>query len=540
MRGRTIVSGWGASLLRRVAGRCRSAKRSEDLSSSLVCAGLFAFKSVHSGSQCLMTCSEADDPSKAERGKAAAPDLCVKFSAESDPGARIKRNDKYVRSRSNRLVVSLLKQIQSANDSSQIEQILDAGASQLLGPTSWYWLPLLDELARGTKPLLALEVFNWKKKQVHEEASAKEYSKLISLAGRINVPRLAQELFDEMPARGVRRTSLIYNALIDAYGKNQCTDQALALFSEMKGSEDCQPNLVTYNTLISMFSRKQSVEQMESMHQECINAGFSPDKVTFNALIWGYMRSLNHVKMEDAYRKQIENGCQPDIITFNALMIGFSCAESVAKMEEVLDDLQKFGLQVNAMIGELMMEAYSRHEMFDKMEATLKLMIDKSVRYGSRVHSIMIESYARAGKLDCVETSIQRMFNNKNQFRSSKTLEVVITACTDQGAFDRLESILEGVKSSGWILAPSTNRILISKYAEGNMFDKLEETLRDMETPGSKQSPEILELLSDAYERAGKTAELLAIKERIQNYGSQEELASKQKLENAQGASETA
>jgi pentatricopeptide repeat protein len=433
---------------------------------------------------------------------------------------RRKGGDRFVRSRTNTVVAGLVKLLEAAPTTADARAILDSRAEDLLHPQSWPWLSLLDALQKGPKPQVAIEVFNWKKSKLGWEANPKEYAKMISFAGRISQPQLALELFNEMETRGIKKTAVSYNALIHACGRNDEADKALRLFEEMKNTDTCQPTLVTYNTLISMYSRLGLTDNMKKIFEMCKEAGFSPDRHTYNALIWGFMRAGQLDQMESTVEELHASECKADVITYNAQIIGYARANAVDKMEVAFTSMQRSGIPINAMVGEILAEVYSRMRMFEKMENTLKIMDDTpGVQYGSRVHSMVIESYADTCRLDEMEAAIQRMFKNKRMFASPRTLEAVIMGYSRSRAYDRLVKAMEVVKGSGWNFHVSMYNVLINEYGKGRQFDKMEQVLSDMHQANVKPSSEAYQIMLDTYDREGKEVEVSRVVDLMRSAG---------------------
>lgn len=420
---------------------------------------------------------------------------------------RRKGGSSFARSRTNSVVAALVRTLESSQSNAQVAEILEQRSEELL-PSSWPWLPLLDALQKGPKPHIAMEVFKWKKSKLGYESDPKEYAKMISFAGRINQPQVAAELFNEMEKRGLKKTAVAYNALIHSYGRNNEAHKALQLFEHMKTTIDCQPTLVTYNTLISMYSRMGATEEMQSIYKDCKQAGFSPDRHTYNSLIWGYMRAGHLNLMEEAFHELQAAECQADVITYNAQIIGYARATAVDKMEAAFASMQKAGMPINAMVGEILIEVYSRVKEFEKMEAALQIMVNTpGVSYGSRVHSLMIESYAEGGKLDEMEAAITRMFKGKRMFASPKTLHGVIMAYSRAAEYDRLAKTVEVIKAAGWILQPAIYNMLILEYGKGGEFDKMEQVYQSMVETSVKPTFDTFKYMVDAYEAVDNVAE---------------------------------
>lgn len=107
------------------------------------------------------------------------------------------------------------------------------------------------------RPLLALEVFNWRRKiAIGPDAIplfSEEYSKAIAIAGRARDLELACALFYEAVAT-LPKTAL-YNSLMAAYMYNGKMRPCLAVFESLKQDRRCRPTIVTYNILLSLFGR---------------------------------------------------------------------------------------------------------------------------------------------------------------------------------------------------------------------------------------------------------------------------------------------
>ena len=77
---------------------------------------------------------------------------------------RRKGGDRYARSRTNSVISGLVKLLEAAQTTSDVIEILEQRAEELLRPNSWPWLPLLDALQKGPKPHIAMQVsflLNW-------------------------------------------------------------------------------------------------------------------------------------------------------------------------------------------------------------------------------------------------------------------------------------------------------------------------------------------------------------------------------------------
>lgn len=346
-------------------------------------------------------------------------------------------------------------------------------------------------------------MFYWKKDKF-DGGDPREYAKMISAAGKLNQLEIATSLFKDMEEKGVQRTAITCNALISAYSKNDQAAKAMEVFQEMQEGEDCKPTLVTYNTLISMYS-KVSVEEMERIFELCRLHGFVPDRVTFNSMIWGYMRAREFFKMEDTYEMLKKSGCKPDPITFSGLIIGYSKANQIEKMELAFGHMQEEGFPISTMIAEILTEFYAVDKKFEKMERIMKITVNTpGTNCSSRIFGFAIQAYAESGRIQDMEETMEKMFAAKRLFTSTKTFESVITAYGTLFNFERLDALLERMKSMGWTYQHSTYHTLLYEYGKGRELEKMEGVFTEMENAEDvTPTEETYTILADSYRAAG-------------------------------------
>ena len=99
-----------------------------------------------------------------------------------------------------------------------------------------------------------------------------------------------------MSLLGTMRTSGLlpdvhtYTTLMQGWIELKDMDRAMDLFKQMKRNRRMRPNIVTYNLLITGWSREmRRMDMAEKVMQELMNdCGVSPNEKTFGALIRGY------------------------------------------------------------------------------------------------------------------------------------------------------------------------------------------------------------------------------------------------------------
>ncbi|KAJ8618615.1 hypothetical protein MRB53_014801 [Persea americana] len=84
-------------------------------------------------------------------------------------------------------------------------------------------------------------------------------SALLSALAKARLTAMAWKIYNEMLRIGVVANTYIFNVMIHACYKSGDVEKAEELLKEME-SKGISPDLFTYNTLISLFCKKEKVE----------------------------------------------------------------------------------------------------------------------------------------------------------------------------------------------------------------------------------------------------------------------------------------
>ncbi|KAJ0976389.1 hypothetical protein J5N97_018354 [Dioscorea zingiberensis] len=115
--------------------------------------------------------------------------------------------------------------------------------------------------------------------------------------GRLGLGKYANEVFGQMPYLGLKPTTRIYNAVIDAMVKANSLDLAYLKFQQMP-SDNCTPDRFTYNILIHGVCRSGIVEEALRLLKQMESTGQRPNVFTYTILVDGF---CNAKKVDEAF-----------------------------------------------------------------------------------------------------------------------------------------------------------------------------------------------------------------------------------------------
>jgi len=222
-----------------------------------------------------------------------------------------------------------------------------------------------------------------------------------------------------------------YNLLLYALANSNETDaaeRALAVLQTMKeefkaGCDQSQPNLNTYNQVITALGRRRGFEQQaQAIFDEVIALpDVEPDTDIFNVILKCWLRSNEKDKLDcmnniiNVMRECEEDGnynAIPDLVTANTMLAARSRArgkdketsldEAIAFYRDMEDD---YHVTPDTVSNNILMDCWSKSGRSDSLEHVLEILelMEKEFKAGNP--SVKPDAYSYASAIDCVAKS---------------------------------------------------------------------------------------------------------------------------------------
>lgn len=427
-------------------------------------------------------------------------DKCGSRSAES-------RADEYLREK----VSELREEILRHNDNVEgIEKVLKEKGVSLFRRYSDG--SAVVELFTQLKsfPVLALEVFEWRRKQLDYASpmTAEEYTKGVVIAGRLKNVALAVELFKDASNKQLKSTSL-YNALMSAYSYNGLGMKCQSLFQELKSGSTCTPSIITYNILISAFGRLMLIDHMDATLREIRNQNLSPTVDTYKALIAGYITAWLWDEMEKTYLIMKEGFPKPNLDIHLLMLRGYANSGKLEQMEQMYETVKNHVNHKEFPLIRVMISAYCRSTdvaRVEKVEELLRLIPDNEYRPWLNV--VLICLYAKQDLLERMENSINEAFERNAYVTTVSVMRCIISSYFRQNAVDKLAVFLRRAQRAGWKICRSLYHCKMVMYSSRMRLGEMERVLDEMDRVNMHCSKRTFWILYKAYQKYGQRSKL--------------------------------
>ncbi|XP_014499876.1 pentatricopeptide repeat-containing protein At3g06430, chloroplastic [Vigna radiata var. radiata] len=354
---------------------------------------------------------------------------------------------------------------------------------------------------------ITLELFGMLRGQPYYQPREDTYMRLIVLLGKSGQPHRANELFSSIHEDGCESTEL-YTALIAAYCRNNLVDEALSILDEMMNIPNCQPDIITYSTLMEALADSLKFETVELVYDKMIERSIMPITLTQNLLLSCYGKAGKFDQMEKIVSSMMESTtCKPDVWTMNAVISVFRDEGQIDMMEKWYEKFCSFGIQRQRSTFNILMGAYSKKRMYDKMSSVMQCMRKENCPWTTPTYNFVIEAFADVGDAANMERAYDQMvaeglkadtktfcclingyakagifykvmssvvLAEKLQIHMNTSFyNAVISACAKEDSLIEMERFFKRMKEKECQPDDTTYSVMIEAYGKANMNDKI-------------------------------------------------------------------
>ncbi|KAL0332369.1 UNVERIFIED_CONTAM: Pentatricopeptide repeat-containing protein [Sesamum calycinum] len=210
---------------------------------------------------------------------------------------------------------------------------------------------------------------------------------MVAAYARESLPHFAQQLFDEIPEPDL----ISYNTLISAYAECGNVSQALKLFLGMRESGLAMDGF-TFSAAITACS--EVIGLVKQLHSRAISGGFDSYASVDNALISGYSKNGFFHEAERVFR---DMGGVKDEVSWNSMIVAYGQQREGLKALELYQEMVRQELYVDMFTLASVLSAYtSMEDLLGGMQFHGQ-MVKMGFHRNAHVGSGLIDLYSKCG-----------------------------------------------------------------------------------------------------------------------------------------------
>ncbi|XP_065873203.1 pentatricopeptide repeat-containing protein At3g07290, mitochondrial [Euphorbia lathyris] len=210
----------------------------------------------------------------------------------------------------------------------------------------------------------------------------------------------AFKVFEKMSKTiGCEPNSVTYSTLIHGLTEVGKVAEAFELKEEMS-KKGCLPSTRTYTILIKAVCDNGLIDKALSLLNEMVGKGCKPNVHSYTVLIDGLCRKGMIEEANGMFKKMLQGGICPCTITYNALINGYCKDRQIVKAFEILGLMEMRNCKPNIRTYNELMEGLCRVNKCHKAMLLLNRIIDNGLSPNTVTYNILVDGFCKEGQLD--------------------------------------------------------------------------------------------------------------------------------------------
>jgi pentatricopeptide repeat protein len=250
----------------------------------------------------------------------------------------------------------------------------------------------------------------YRKRMMGSGVEGDDYTFGILMKGLCLTDRIGDgfKLLQAMKSRGITPNTVIYNTLLHALCRNGKTGRARSLMNEMK-----KPNDVTFNVLISAYSKEENLVQALVLLEKCFSLGYVPDVVSVTKVL-ELLCNVGRVTEAVEILERLESkGGVIDIVAYNTLIKGFCRLGKMKVGYSFLMEMERKGCLPNVDTYNILIFGFCEYRMLDLALDLFKEMKTDGINWSFVTYDTLIKALCSGGRMADGFKILELMEENK-------------------------------------------------------------------------------------------------------------------------------
>ncbi|PIN18296.1 hypothetical protein CDL12_09036 [Handroanthus impetiginosus] len=289
----------------------------------------------------------------------------------------------------------------------------------------------------------------------------------------------AWEFFDKMNRKGVKWGLESVGALIKSFCDEGLKKEALIIQSELE-KRGILSNAVIYNTIMDAYGKSNQIEEAEGLFAEMKAKGIAPTAATYNILMDTYSRRMQPEIVEKLLQEMEDNGLEPNVKSYTCLISAYGRQKKMSdKASDAFLRMKKVGIKPSSHSYTALIHAYSISGWHEKAYTTFNNMLREGVKPSIETYTALLDAFRRAGDTETLMRIWKMMMRDKIE-GTRVTFNILVDGFAKQGHYIEARDVICEFGKLGFNPTVMTYNMLMNAYARGGQESKLPQLLKEM------------------------------------------------------------
>ncbi|KAL8244265.1 hypothetical protein R6Q59_010523 [Mikania micrantha] len=290
--------------------------------------------------------------------------------------------------------------------------------------------------------------FNWARTQHPQyEPTTVEFEELLKILAKTRHWETMWKVAHQMKTQKLPISASVVSFIIEHYGKNGLTDQAVELFNKCKNF-NCSQTTEIYNSLLFALCEVKNFQGAYALIRRMIRKGVIPDKKTYSVLVNGWCSAGKMKEAQLFLEEMSEKGFNPPVRGRDLLIDGLLNAGYLESAKGLVRKMTKEGFVPDVSTFNSLAEAICQSGEIDFCIGLYHDVCRLGLCPDIETYKVMIAAASKVGKLDEAFSILYRSIEDGNKPFPS-LYAPILKGLFRNGMFDDAFSFFSDMKLKG-------------------------------------------------------------------------------------------
>lgn len=206
------------------------------------------------------------------------------------------------------------------------------------------------------------------------------------------------EVYEEIKEKNIEMNIVLYTTLIKAYTKVKNLEKAFDVYKTMLSDTKISPNIVIHNAMLDCCVECNDINKLKTIYEQIKqkaiedDSACQPDLITYSTVIKGYARAKDMEKVFDIYNFLISSNFKLDEVAYNSILDGCAKTNNIQKALLIFEDMNTNNVKMSNVTYSIMVKVYANNGEELKALQVLETMRTNGIKPGIIVYTCLIQT----------------------------------------------------------------------------------------------------------------------------------------------------